>query len=273
MSSHSTRPSDLPDFLEPPLNEVAIGVQFDVPKSYQQIFAGEVWSQFRSRYPKVQEHPALPPSFETFGLPSRPTAQVRLVNGPMHDRFWFLTDDEEELIQFQPDRFLHNWRKVGNESNTYPRFESMVERFQQELEDLNKYLNTLEPQTLRVNQCEITYVNHIVAPPGEQLRPDDWLQVLNFAGMPIPEGMSLSFNEVIKDESDQPFARLTVESTTGFKSPQTPVVLLNITVRGAPRDPSVGSSIEFLKTGRSAIVKAFASITTDRAQKHWKRTQ
>jgi hypothetical protein len=107
------RPSDLPDFRDPPLNEVLLGVQFAQAKGYSQIRVGEVWGLFKSAFPEVEEQPPLQPSFEVFGLPQAAQGWAGFVMGPTHNRFWFLTRQKDELIQFQHDRLLHNWRKVG----------------------------------------------------------------------------------------------------------------------------------------------------------------
>src|SRR4051794_13517866 len=76
-----TRPETLPDFCTPPLNEVVVGVQFTPARGYQQIRAGEVWALFRSIFPKVEEFPALPPMFETFGLPQAQHINFGIVSG------------------------------------------------------------------------------------------------------------------------------------------------------------------------------------------------
>ncbi|MDE2074857.1 MAG: TIGR04255 family protein, partial [Alphaproteobacteria bacterium] len=140
------RPSHLPDYKAPPLNEVVLGVQFNQPVGYQQIRAGEVWSLYKSNYPVVEEQPPLAPSFEMFG--GRPTnvLQFQFATGATHDRFWFLSESRDELIQFQADRLLHNWRKVGDGTNPYPRFERMIDKFRAELRTLETYLATLAPQ-------------------------------------------------------------------------------------------------------------------------------
>ncbi len=80
----------------------------------------------------------------------------------MHDRFRFLSAKKDELIQFQADRLLHNWRKVGDGSNTYPRFEKMIESFETELQAFESYISSLASQKLTINQCEVSYINHIV---------------------------------------------------------------------------------------------------------------
>src|SRR4051794_5656712 len=111
------RPTHLPDFRKPPLNEVVLGIQFNPVPGYSQIYAGEVWGLFRARFPQVQEMPALPPNFETFGIPQGPQIGFNVLAGASHDRFWFLSPAGEQLIQFQMDRLLHNWRKVETLEN------------------------------------------------------------------------------------------------------------------------------------------------------------
>ena len=63
----SGRPTDLPDFTNPPVIEVLIDTQFETIPGYSPIYANEVWDLFRDAFPKFEEQRALPPSFETFG--------------------------------------------------------------------------------------------------------------------------------------------------------------------------------------------------------------
>src|ERR1700733_6587763 len=132
-----SRPKHLPDYNQPPINEVYLGIQFSKPNGYQQIYAGEVWSLFKKKFPLVEEHPPLPPVFETFGLPQK--AQVNfgiITNGASHDRFWFVSENKEQLLQFQNDRFLHNWRKASDENSPYPHFEEIIKEFENEVSTL-----------------------------------------------------------------------------------------------------------------------------------------
>ena len=155
------RPVDLPDFKMPPLNEVVFGIQFQPPVGYSQIHAGEVWQLFKSDFPVVQELPPLPPQFETFGLPATPSFNFGIFNPAQHNRFWFLSPDHTQLIQFQADRLLHNWRKIKGQLSEYPRFETMFDSFEAETRNFETYVGTLNPQTLHCHQVEISYVNHI----------------------------------------------------------------------------------------------------------------
>ena len=264
------RPEHLPEFLNPPLHEVVLGVQFNPPRGYQQIRAGEVWDLFRTDYPSVQELQALPPTFETFGLPSS-SAQLMLRSGASHDRFWFLTTKGDELIQFQQDRLLHNWRKVGEGTNEYPRFEGMVKRFEDELVQFESYVNSLAPQALLVTQYEITYVNHISSQSGEALLVGDWLRPLCLQVPIQADDFSLTLRQTIRDDDGKPQGRLVVEAMTAFQEDGSPLIALNITVRGAPKDATYASALDLICKGRDLIVTRFSQLTTEVAHRHWGR--
>jgi uncharacterized protein (TIGR04255 family) len=266
------RPDYLPDFKNSPLNEVVIGIQFSQPKGYQQIFAGEVWELFRENYPKVEEQIPLPPSFEVFGLPS----QGSLINFPnfvsgssLHNRYWFLTSKGEELIQFQQNRFLHNWRKVGDQSNEYPRFELMIERFEGELNKFQNYVNGLETQELLINQCEISYINHITDDDGIT-DLSDWLNFISDERMKLDD-FNLRLSEVLKDDAQKPVGRLVCEASLGITSETKLMIILIFTVRGAPDNNTINSALEFIKKGRDLIVNKFSELTTEMAHKKWGR--
>lgn len=271
MSHTASRPEHLPDFINPPLNEVVLGVQFSPPKGYQQIHAGDVWNLFRPDYPQVQEQPPLAPSFETFGLGQPSMAgKLNIVTGASHDRFWFLRPAGDELIQFQQDRLLHNWRKIADESNDYPRFEVMIERFKGELEKLQIYLATLSTQALSINQCEISYVNHVSVEPNESLKASDWLRFISFVG-DEPDDFSVVFREVVHDDAGKPCGRLFCEASTGVKSGDQQIIVMNLTVRGAPSGADINSALSFIAKGRELIVSRFAEFTTDKAHLKWGR--
>ena len=268
--SDATRPDHLPDFRNPPINEVVLGVQFSPPQGYQQIYAGKIWDLFRKEFPKFEEQPPLAPAFETFGLPSKGRQQIGFVTGASHDRFWFLRPDGDELIQFQQDRLLHNWRKVGDETNEYPRFESMLENFRGELEQLQDFMNGLTPQKISINQCEISYVNHIVPTDDQALVAADWVRFVSF-GDKEPNDFSILFREEIRDNEGKLFARLICDASIGIKADNQRIIILTLTVRGTPKGDNIASALDFLGMGRDLIVCKFAKLTTDKAHMKWGR--
>lgn len=269
-----SRPEHLPDFESPPLNEVVIGVQFAPPKSYQQIYAGQVWDLFRSEYPQVQAQMPLPPNFETFGIPHQRsfTPQIQFATGASHDRFWFLRPDGDELVQFQDDRLLHNWRKVGDLTNPYPRFEAMFAHFKEDVTKLENFMAGLSPQKLLINQCEVSYINQILFGTRTGSKAPDWLRFLKFDGH-IPDDLSVTFREVIRDASNIPTSRLTCEIASVTTHTGEEAMQLTLSVRGAPSSPSIESALEFIASGREVIVQRFAELTSDEAHKIWGRKQ
>lgn len=262
------RPDHLPDFRQPPLNEVVLGVQFAPAKGYHQIRAGEVWGLFRTDFPVVEEHPPIPPAFETFGLPSGAQINLGFITGAQHDRFWFLSDSRADLIQFQQDRLLHNWRKVG-EQTAYPRFEAMIVRFQREMTALEGYFSSLSPQSLICNQAEISYINHIVATSGGAL---DWLRVLDMGGETL-EDVSAVFRRVVHDKSGKAAGRLICELQTAVGGKGERMFVLTLTVRGGPGGNKIADVIDFLTAGREIVVNEFARITSDSAHSLWGRVR
>jgi uncharacterized protein (TIGR04255 family) len=141
MGSNLPRPDDLPDFLKPPIVEAVMSVQFTTPPDYREIYAREIWALFEHEFSRVQEQSALEPFFEVFGGPPGPAKlQIKFQpTGPIHNRFWFLGAGDRELLQFQRDRFVHNWRKLHDANNQYPRFEPILTKFERELGTLDDY--------------------------------------------------------------------------------------------------------------------------------------
>lgn len=266
------RPAGLPDFDNPPLNEVVIGVQFAPIPGYQQIRAGEVWSLYRPDYPLVEEHQPLQPAFETFG-PSSPTISFGLIAAPTHDRFWFLSPERDQLIQFQHDRLLHNWRKIPSASGEYPRYESMRLAFDSELNKLNDYSKSISRRDLQINQCEISYINHIPLNVNQRLTSlDEWLSFLKIEGH-SPDDLVSTFRRVINDDKGLPYARFICEIATALGPAQELILIMTLTVRGTPKGSSLDAALSFLDRGREVIVNTFPLLTTPAAHQHWKRKQ
>jgi uncharacterized protein (TIGR04255 family) len=274
MSETLERPAHLPDFLRPPLDEVVLGVQFAPARGYQQIRAGEVWDLYRADFPIVEERPPLPPTFETFGIPSSPpTLNLSVVVGPMHSRFWFVSSDRTQLIQFQQDRLLHNWKKTGDKTNAYPRFERIIIAFNDELARLEAYFGEVEPQNLVCNQVEISYINKwSLGPASDTARASEWLRFVNFDGSE-PDDFSVVFRRTLYGSNEAPIGRLICETSTFGDAAGGRSGLLTFTVRGPPARATLAEAIEFLKLGREVIVEEFTSRTTDSAHEKWGRAK
>ena len=269
----------LPDFDEPPVTEVALSVQFDRLSALRTPQMGLLWSAFREDFPRVDEHPSLEPVVERFGVRARNGGGVRMEIRPTAPvpRCWFLNQSGTELIQVQQDRFAHNWRKVG-EADAYPRYEYVRDRFQEELRGFQEFLAREGLGELIANQCEVTYVNHIVSGAGWKTHGQlaDVLTVFNSRYsdefLAEPEDVGLALRYVIPDSAGEPLGRLHVTAKPVYRrGDDVPMFLMTLTARGRPDGNGVDGVIRFMNTGREWIVRGFASITTSHMHDIWGR--
>jgi len=262
-----TRPEHLPDFKSPPLDEVVLGVQFSPVVAYSSVHAGNVWRLFENEFPVVQEQPLLDPQFETFGGANiQPNIQFQIGTPPVGSRLWFVSKDDNHLLQFQRDRFLINWRRRP-QNQQYPRYEGIARKFQDSLEVLERHLSDNFSYVLDINQAEITYIN--IIPVENFAEAGRWFSVWN-DGVSSIEGLSSSFSEIVKDDSGSPYARLFHEIQSVFSiDGKHKAFKLTLIFRGKPSGNDVKSALEFLSKGREAIVLRFEKITTDHAHQLW----
>lgn len=268
----------LPEFDRPPVVEVALSVQFETLPNLRTPQIGLLWQQFRDRFPKTEEHPPLDSAFERFGVPTTPKGAVwfQMLAAPPLPRCWFLNEAGTELVQVQRDRFVHNWRKAGDQDE-YPRYERVRQTFETELNRFGEFLSREQIGELVPNQCEITYVNHIA--PGEGWSSHGQLaNVLNLFSLkytdefrPTPEDAKLSVRFVIPNGND-PLGRLHVAVEPVYRSvDEVPLFALTLTARGRPVAPGVAGALGFIDTGREWVVRTFASITTPQMHQVWRR--
>jgi uncharacterized protein (TIGR04255 family) len=264
---------NLPEFEAPPLNEVVMGIQFQPVPAYQQILSLEVWQLFRDQFPVVQEHPPLGAQFETFGLPSTPPVfPINFISGASHDRFWFLSELGNNLLQFQPDRLLHNWRKVEIEGQEYPRFENIVKQFRTEMQTLEDYFGRLGAARLVITQCELSYLNQISLPDWEPFSPQEWFSFVA-PDEPRIDEFSCTARRILRDEQGRPYGRLYRESVTGADRRGTKVLTLNLTARGRPARDTIDGTLDFLANTRHMIANEFIRSTTPAAHRRWRRVR
>jgi uncharacterized protein (TIGR04255 family) len=276
---NSRRPADLPEFQAPPLTEVVLGAQFDVIPGFLTPHIGLVWQHFRKAFPLLEEQPALPPVFETFGSnPQFVPGMIQLMMGPETPRTFFINEARTELLQVQKDRFLHNWRKIG-EADTYPRFERMLETFQAGFSTFEKAILSEGLGPIIPNQCEVTYINQMPVPAGGNLSDltDDMFGQhtgsLALDDLGKPEDLRFLLRYVMKDMEGKPIGRLIASAEPARRIDGQTIVQLTLTARGRPSTPDQSGIVDFFTRGRNSVVKGFAHLTGPKMHKLWERTQ
>ena len=270
----------LPEFDNPPVSEVVLGVQFDKLGSLRTPQLGYIWHAFRDRFPKTEEQPPLEPVFEQFGPKpgGRPAVRLELSPIPPRPRLWLLNESGSELLQVQQDRFVRNWRK-GEGAEEYPRYTALRESFRKDFEVFSGMVEKEQWGTVEPNQCEVTYVNIIPAGDGWQDHGDLGEVLTVFKAhysddqLEKPEEASVSFQYVLKDAEGGPVGRLHVAANPVLRvSDNRAAIRLTLTARGKPEGDGAEGVMGFLDRGHEAIVRGFASITTEEMHKVWKRT-
>lgn len=267
------RPNDLPDFENPPVIETVLSAQFHPLSQMRAAHFGLFWNQIRDRYPKTEERSPLDTVVERFPEPvkRRLALEFPIQETPPLPRFWFVHRNENELLQVQADRFIRNWRKTG-EGDAYPRYERVREWFDRDFLEFQDFASRENLGAIEVNQCEVTYVNHIMAGDGwtshEDL--DKVLTVWTQPVAPVPgraEDAILHARFPIKDAAGRPVGRLHVDVQAALRNADAKqMFVVNLTARGM-----LGSSTEFFDLGREWIVRSFTEITTAEMHKVWKR--
>jgi uncharacterized protein (TIGR04255 family) len=273
------RPADLADYTAPPVTEVVLGVQFNSLERFLSPHLGLVWERFKSNFPNVEEQPALPPTFETFGPHPQffPAIGLQMFAANM-PRVFLINDDRTQLLQVQRDRFLHNWRKVET-GGEYPRFERMLETFEQGLEMFSDVVSKEQLGEVVPNQCEVSYINQILVPAdgnlygviGKVFAQHTEKMVLDDLGS--PEDLRFLLRYVIRDNSGAPVGRMIVSADPAWRADGATIIQLTLTARGKPAAPTIAGVVEFLERGRSHLVGAFTKLTSPEMHKEWGRTQ
>ncbi len=235
------RPAGLPDYSAPPVTEVIVGVQFNAIPNFHSVHLGIIWNAFRKDFPIVQDHFPLPSTFETFG--QNPAIAFPVFNlslpGVEIPRVFFVDEPQTKLLQVQKDRFIHNWRKLAS-TDTYPRFEEMLDTFQQNYRRFCEALKSVGLSDPQPNQCELVYVNHIDVDedggfydgfrtifPGvaSSFAPD---------ALGDPEDVRLLVRYPIRMDDGAPYGRVLISIEPATKSDGKMINQMSFTSRGRP---------------------------------------
>ena len=121
--------------------------------------------------------------------------------------------------------------------------------------------------TPSVNQCEITYVNHIKRNEG-WASVDEWEQVFNVIRknqpadfLPAPGMAHFNYSYLMPDKS----GRLRVEANPVIrKSDGSQAIAFSLVARGKPRSTETADILNWFDLGREWIVRGFADLTHEK---------
>lgn len=263
----------LPDFDDPPVVETVLSAQFEPLPALQTAQLGLLWGEYRTAFPKTGENAPIDPVIEQF--PERPTGRMALklqtFESPPIPRLSFANEQGNEMIQVQNDRFIKNWRKEGD-GEQYPHYDKTIRpNFDRDYRIFLGFLERNRFGTPRVNQCEVTYVNHILtgqgwAHYGEVDKLFTFWRPPDSTPPGPPEDLRLHTRFIIPGESGKPVGRLHVDLQPAIRvSDNLAMYVLHLTARG-----QIGDGLAFFDVGREWIVKTFKKLTTESMHDIWR---
>ncbi|MBN1805306.1 MAG: TIGR04255 family protein [Sedimentisphaerales bacterium] len=269
----NSKDKNLPEYDLPPVNEVVIGLQFDPLSKFTAVHPGLFWQEIRDRYPKQSIQHPLSSVFEQFEDEKPKKLKGQLSQIPPLPRCWFFDEHENQLVQLQADRFIHNWKKVTGEEE-YPHYVNVRAEFLNLWDLFLKFAKKEELGDIIINQWELTYVNYIFK--GNEWTSMNDLQTLfsYWAGrpsksyLPIPENIGVEVTYAFPEK----FGRLHISFNPAFKKPDDiSIIRLNLTARGRPEQSDISSILASFDLGHEWIVNGFTDFTTSKAHEIWKR--
>lgn len=274
-TSASNLPTDtgLPDFRQPPVDEVALSFQFAPIAGFAVPHFGLYWQRIRKAFPRFEVQPPITNVTEQPQPRMRIQLGVSLMTKP-ELRCWFMDQSGNNLIQVQPDRFVVNWRKVTG-AELYPRYPMLRDRLRSEWEDFCAFLKEEGLGTPQVNQCEVTYVNHIEYEKGwngygELGKVIEVLATPTSRGrfLPAPERVSMQVSYLLESDA----GRLYVSFVPVIRARDGKEVLqMTLTARGAPESEREEDLFTWMDLGRTWVVKGFSDFTTETMHNVWGR--
>lgn len=273
------RASRLKDPATPPLIEVALTAQFEALEGLGSAEMGRLWgAAYRADFPKAEEHPPVDHVVELRrpALSQRPRFIVETT--PMPPRMFFVNEPGNQLIQLQRDRLSYNWRKRGN-AYDYPHYQSTREAFSERFSQLAQFVSEEKLGEIAIDQCELTYVNHVVYRPDEARSAHRFVGELvqpwkasygSLAGAEL-EDVSFVARHVLRDADGEFAGRLIVSVEPRFRvSDKAPLYKVQLTARGKPPGTDLQAALAFLDDSHARLRSAFSELMSPELQDHWR---
>ena len=265
----------LPDFDNPPVIETVLGVQFTPLVGFKTPHYGLYWHKIKQEYNHAEAYPPIPSIVEEFGrgaVTRIPQFSLEFVTDP-DARCWFIDESKNNLIQVQRDSFVHNWRKVKG-YDLYPHYETIRPKFRAQWLRFCEFLKEEGLAIPEVNQCEVTYVNHIDLINDVDGSTDFPKIISPWSGdnsgefLPKPEKVLLNTSYLIKEMKGR--LHISLQPVIRNENP-TEVLQVNVSARGRPASSTVDDILEWLDLGREWVVRGFTDFTTPEMHALWRR--
>lgn len=256
----------LPSYKKPPVNEVVCGIRFHDPDKLCIPHIGLLWDKFRREYPKIQHAPPI--------ASVKGEILVDKATGIPLPRVWFINESDDQLVQFQFDRFYFNWRRRENE---YPRYNHVIENFERTWNTIEIFFGEFELGELKPIECELTYINHI--PKGQEWNTiDDLPKIFTDFVWKQKEKRFLPNPENIAWQAEFPLpekkGHLIVSLKQAIRAEdKVTLLVLELKTRGIGESSSLEATREWFDLAHKWIVQGFTDLITPEIQDIWEREE
>jgi len=262
--SNTTSPNALPSYSKPPVNEVVCGMIFQIPENLRIPHIGLLWNKLRAEYPIIQH--AVPIAS------SKGELLIDITTGLPIQRVWFISKTEDQLVQFQFDRFYFNWRRKQGE---YPRYPFVIQHFENVLKIAEDFFTEFELGKLIPVEYELSYINQILQGEGWNTACDFSKIFSHFIWNPSsdhflsdPESMAWKVKFPIKDDMGSMLVSLRQTTRADDKKP---VLVMELKAKGISKSAENNDMRKWFDVAHEWIVRGFTDLTTHEAHKIWGR--
>ena len=265
--------SALPDYDNPPVNEVVFGIQFKKLQNLRVPHAGILWEKLgRGKYPECKEMPPIAHTVESFKgvLPQSQSVTVESFVNPPLPRLFFISGVKNHLIQVQEDRLHLNWRKLKPDDE-YPRYVKLYPKFLESWNIFTTFVRELDLGSIEPDQYELTYVNQMPRGRG-------WVNLLDihkvfrdFRPGPddcfLPEPENMSWRKTYRMPDDKGRLHVSMRLAVSRES-KDQLIIFDLTARGF----AVDEMDTWFAMAHEWIVKGFSDLTDESIQDSiWKK--
>ena len=249
-------------FENPPVTEVVVSTYFNPPLSaLRSEHIGLFWANIKEEFPVVRQQPPVGIGPET--IPDEPF--------PM-PRYWFIAEDDINLIQIQRNAFMFNWRRRKED---YPLFYNDIKpTFDKYHGIFSEFIRReLGVNEVSMDLCELAYINTL-----EQCEywegPQDTNKVIPLFQMPKSGGDSSGFGEFTCNYAYEVSTDMQINLgiRTGIKVQQdSPVLMFELRASGRLGQVEKSRADEWFERSHAAVTRCFLDITSPTIRnRYWK---
>lgn len=251
-------------FENPPINEVVISTYFNpLLSDLRSEHIGLFWEKIRNEFPAVRQQPPV-------GIIGSEVSANEPFPMP---RYWFIADDEINLIQIEKNAFIFNWRRRDEE---YPRFYRNIKpAFNKYYGLFSDFVRTeLNIAELTIDLCELNYVNALEccefwSDPQETTTIIPSFSILK-PGINFSDSPDFNCNYAYKITNDLQL-NINIRSGVAAQQQDVPVLIFEIKASGRVGQITKPGTDEWFERAHDAIIECFVGMTSPDIQKrYWK---